>query len=80
GKYVSCWFLEKVQYLRRQGAISAPDHPGFAPHTLTVKSDIFSHVEHVIRLAGNKRYKALATAQKPLGARAQKIGARFISP
>ena len=53
--------------------MSAPDHSGFAPHTLTVKSDIFSHVEHVIRLAGNKRYKALAAAQKPLGARAQKL-------
>ncbi|WP_155293189.1 hypothetical protein [Comamonas testosteroni] len=40
----------------------APDHSGFAPHTVTAKPDIFSHAEHVIGPEGNKRNKAPATA------------------
>ncbi|CUA94847.1 MULTISPECIES: hypothetical protein [Comamonas] len=52
--------------------MSAPDHSGFAPHTVTAKPDIFSHAVHVIGPEGNKRNKAPATALKQLGARAQK--------
>jgi hypothetical protein len=67
--------------------MSAPDHSGFAPHTVTAKPDIFSHAEHVIGSEGNKRNKAPATVPRNMpacskgsGARAHKKGARLISP
>jgi hypothetical protein len=47
--------------------MSAPDHSGFAPHTVTAKPDIFSHAVHVIGPEGNKRNKAPATAPKATG-------------
>ena len=60
--------------MRRQSALFAPDHSGFAPHTVTARADIFSHAMHAIGSKDNKRNRTHAAAPSA-SARAHKLKA-----